>query len=231
MNQEITLSTLYAPESMTPDRLLLNEIRHRVSNELATAIGIASREIERASSEESTLPLVRLKRCLEGFARVHQVLRIPEPRASVDACAYLRSLCAAISGARLEPFGIDLQLVENPLQLHSEHCWRLGVIVTELVTHVSRHAFGSLPGRITVEARCANARVQCSVSDNGGGPRRRTRGPALRIVEALVSDLDGYLEEQTGVEGSLFKISFPNDTACPLTPVRHANARSRRCAH
>lgn len=215
MNPEITWSTLHAAESITADRLLLNEITHRVSNELQTAIGIAAVEIARAGSEEITLSLVRIKRCLEGFARVHQVLRIPQPHTRVDACAYLRALCAAISGARLEPFGIDLQLVERPLRLDSEHCWKLGVIVTELVTNVSRHAFGSLPGRITVEAWCANTAVQCSVSDNGGGPRRRTRGPGLRIVEALLRGLDGSLEEQTGVEGSLFKLSFPDAAACP----------------
>lgn len=231
MNQEITLSTLHAAESITADRLLLNEITHRVSNELETAIGIAAVEIARAGSEEITLSLVRIKRCLEGFARVHQVLRIPRPHTWVDAYAYLRALCAAISGARLEPFGIDLQLVERPLRLDSEHCWKLGVIVTELVTNLSRHAFGSLPGRITVEAWCANSAVQCSVSDNGGGPRRRTRGRGLRIVEALLRDLDGCVEEQTGVEGSLFKVSFPDAAAAPLIPVRHANAGFRHCRY
>lgn len=227
MNQEITLSTPYVAESISADRLLLNEINQRVSDELETAIGIAAAEIARAGCEEIALSLVRIKRCLEGFARVHQVLRIPQPHTGVDACAYLRALCAAISGARLEPFGIDLQLVERPLRLDSERCWNLGVIVTELVIHLSRHAFGSLPGRITVEAWCADSVVQCSVSDNGGGPRRRMRGPELRIVEALLSDLDGCLEEETGVEGSLFKVSIPNAAPYRLIPVRHANAGFR----
>lgn len=98
MNEEITLRTLHAAGSITADRLLLSEITHRVSNELETAIGIAAVEIARAGSEEITLSLVRIKRCLEGFARVHQVLRIPQPHTRVDACAYLRALWIALQG-------------------------------------------------------------------------------------------------------------------------------------
>lgn len=195
------------------ERLLLNEITHRVNNELSAAIAIASVEIVRAKSEEIKVSLARVKRSLEGFADIHQVLSVPDLRTRVDACAYLRALCGAIGRARLEPFGIDLQLVEKPLRLDSEQCWRLGIIVCELVTNAGRHAFAKRSGRITVEAWRSSSAVHCCVSDDGGGAQRKTHGLGLRIVVALLRDLDGRLEERSGAEGSTFTISFPDEAA------------------
>lgn len=207
---EKTLSHMHEMMTSYPtERLLLNEITHRVNNELATAIAIASVEIALAKSEEIKRSVARVKRSLEGFARVHQALCVPDLRTRVDACAYLRALCGAISGARLEPFGIQLQFVEKPLRMDSEHCWKLGMIVCELVTNAGRHAFAKHSGTITVETWCADSAVRCSVSDNGGGAQLNGRGLGLRIVEALLRDLDGRLEAQSSAAGSMFTVSFP----------------------
>jgi two-component sensor histidine kinase len=195
------------------ERLLLTEIAHRVNNELSAAIAIASIEIARAPSQEMKTPLARIKRALEGFASVHQVLRVPERRTQVDACAYLRALCGAISRARLEPFGIELRYIETPLRLDSERCWRLGLIVCELVTNAARHAFSGRSGRITVEAWSADSDIKCRVSDDGGGTRCKARGLGLRIIDALLRDLNGCLEEQSIPLGATFTVSIPGAAA------------------
>jgi two-component sensor histidine kinase len=207
------LSNLQSTQICSTERLLLDELTHRVNNELTAAIAIASVEIERAKSEELKASLARVRRSLDGFARVHRVLRVPDLRTRVDACAYLRALCGAISVARLEPLGIELEFVKAPLRLDSEQCWRLGIIVCELVTNASRHAFVKRAGRITVEAWCTTDGVQCRVSDDGQGAQQSTPGLGLRIIDALLRDLKGRLERQTGADGSTFTVSFPKPVA------------------
>lgn len=207
------MSTLQSSATCSTERLLLDELTHRVNNELAAAIAIASVEIARTTSEELKVSLGRVRRSLNGFARVHRVLRIPHLRTRVDACAYLRALCTAIAAARLEPRGTELQFVEVPLTLDSEQCWRLGLIVAELVTNASRHAFVKRAGSITVEAWCEGEDVQCRVSDDGQGAQRSTPGFGLRIVEGLLRDLNGRLETRTGTDGSTFTASFPKAVA------------------
>jgi two-component sensor histidine kinase len=207
------LSNPQSTKIFSTERLLLDELTHRVNNELAAAIAIASVEIERAKSEELKAALARVRRSLDGFARVHRVLRVPDLRTRVDACAYLRALCGAISAARLEPRGIELQFVEAPLRLDSEQCWRLGIIVCELVTNASRHAFVTRAGRITVEAWCASEDVRCRVSDDGEGAQQASPGLGLRIIDALLGDLKGRLESQTAAGGSTFTVSFPKPVA------------------
>jgi two-component sensor histidine kinase len=206
---ETMVSDLLSAKACSSERLLLDELTHRVNNELAAAIAVASVEIARTSSEELKVSLGRVRRSLDGFARVHRALRAPDLRTRVDACAYLRALCGAISVARLEPLAIELRFVEAPLRLDSEHCWKLGIIVCELVTNASRHAFTKRAGRITVEAHCTAEAVCCSVSDDGEGAQPSAHGLGLRIIDALLRDLDGTLERRTSAAGSTFTVSFP----------------------
>ena len=49
------------------------------------------------------------------------------------------------------PQGIELELASRPLKLRSERCWKLGLIVSELITNSARHAFGDRGGTIQVE--------------------------------------------------------------------------------
>jgi two-component sensor histidine kinase len=48
-------------------------------------------------------------------------------------------LCEAISLSRLQFRGVKLELLERKFEIDSEQCWRLGMIVSELV----RFACGS----------------------------------------------------------------------------------------
>jgi two-component sensor histidine kinase len=210
---EKMVTNLQSTTIFSAERLLLDELTHRVNNELAAAIAITSVEITRAKSEELKVSLGRVRRSLDGFARVHRVLRVPDLRTKVDACAYLRALCGALSVARLEPLGIELQFVEAPLRLDSERCWKLGIMVCELVSNAGRHAFVKRSGRITVEAWCAAEAVQCRVSDDGQGAQPSTHGLGLRIIDALLRDLNGHLERKTGSDGSTFTVSFPRSAA------------------
>lgn len=207
------MTDLQTRKSCSSERLLLDELTHRVNNELTAAIAIASVEIARAKSEEIKASLARVRRSLDGFARVHQVLRVPNRGTRLDACEYLRALCGAIHLARLEPLGIELEFVGAPLWLESEPCWRLGIIVCELVTNASRHAFMKRSGRIMVETWVSDEAVQCRVSDDGEGAQRSTAGFGLQIVEAFLRDLNGSLERRMGATGSTFTLSFPRSPA------------------
>lgn len=78
---------------------------------------------------------------LHNFARVHHALQMQEHSTYIDASAYLRQLCRAISRSKLDCQKIELVLVECPFWLESGRCWRLGLIVSELITNAARHAF------------------------------------------------------------------------------------------
>jgi two-component sensor histidine kinase len=98
----------------------------------------------------------------------------------------------------------------DDLRLEGERCWKLGLIVSELLTNVARHAqFDAGHPELRVELMLAGNVVRCRVSDNGSAPEPVRRGRGLTIISELVSSLDGRVHTSCAAEGSYFLLTFP----------------------
>jgi two-component sensor histidine kinase len=135
---------------------------------------------------------------------------MPESDTHIDAASYLENLCLSMSRSKLDGLKIDLVLTASPLLLPSERCWRLGMIVYELVTNAARHAFGNANGQVRVELSRAGKLVECRVLDNGSAPSKVQRGRGLKIIDELVKGLDGRLDQRFGQSGSFSILTFPH---------------------
>jgi two-component sensor histidine kinase len=189
--------------------LLLDELNHRINNEFASLIGVVSHAAARSTDEEVKRALSGVAQLLHSHAEVHQVLQVPNDDALVDAAEYLGKLCVAISRSKLDDMGINLVLSAPPLLLSSGRCWRMGMIVSELITNAARHAFDGRRGTIRVELLRAGAFIKCSVADNGAAPVRIQAGRGIRIVNDLSNSLDGRFERKFGPGGSISALIFP----------------------
>ena len=134
---------------------------------------------------------------------------MPTADRRIDAAAYLRELCQSISRAKLRHNGIELVLVEHPLELNSAQCWRLGLIVSELITNACRHAFAGGGGTIRVELKKRETNVECRVADDGSGPENIRPGRGLGIIQQLARGLNGRINQRFGAQGSVAIVSFP----------------------
>ncbi|HEX4152250.1 MAG TPA: sensor histidine kinase [Steroidobacteraceae bacterium] len=189
--------------------LLLDELTHRVSHELAAAMCIVSLAAARTTAEDARDALYWIRRRLENFSRVHQLLQRPRHITRVDAGAYLRQLCDALESSKLQAEGIELTFVQRKLPLESDQCWRLGMIVSELVTNAWCRAFDEGAGRIRVDASRFDTTVQCRVQDNGSGSPAHPGDMGLEIIDTLVHELGGQLDQRFGPGGSVSTLVFP----------------------
>ncbi len=199
----------YSRGSPSEDRLLLEELTHRVSNELASAIGIVTAAAARSSATEVKVVLGRVRERLESWAQVQLALRMPDYDTLIDAAIYLRQLCHALLSSQLSSQGIELTVDAPSLQLQSVQCWWMGLIVAELVTNSARHAFSGNGGIIHVELLSWEAAVECCVEDNGCAARDVRPGRGLRIVAALTEKLGGSVDHRFGPQGTRSTLTFP----------------------
>jgi len=191
------------------ERLLLREFAHRISNEFASAISVISLAAARSANDEVKIALAAAQDRLQNYAQVHQALRIPEHGSLIDVSSYLRQLCRAISRSRLDVKSIELVLVDRPLRMNSDRCWRLGMIVSELITNAERHAFHNSGGLIRVELLPSLSYVECRVTDNGTSEANTRPGHGLKIVEALAQSLGGTIDQRFGPHGATAVVIFP----------------------
>jgi two-component sensor histidine kinase len=199
--------------SFSDECLLLRELTHRIKNEYASAISIISLAAAHSANEEVKTALAAVEDRLQNYAQVHRALQMPEYGARIDATAYVRQLCRAISRSKLDCRGIELVLVEHQVWMSSERCWRLGMIVSELITNAAQHAFRGRGGVIRVELLPQRSIVECRITDNGMTAAAVRPGSGLAIVEALTKGLDGQMEQQFGPQGATSILRVP---ICPL---------------
>jgi two-component sensor histidine kinase len=207
--QEITVTELVPPPP-TMERVLLLELHHRINNEFASAINCVSVAAVQTDNVEVKTALNQVVELLHQHADVHRALKIPDRDEVIDAAQYLQTLCRSMSRSKLDRMDIKLVLAADTVWLHSERCWKLGMIVYELVTNAARHAFfEGKDGEVRVELSRAGACARCGVSDNGSAAAGVRPARGLKIIGDLAKSLGGQVDHSLGVKGSSFMFALP----------------------
>jgi two-component sensor histidine kinase len=93
--------------------------------------------------------------------------------------------------------------------MDSERCWRLGLIVSELITNSTRHAFRDNRGLIRVELLPSASIIECRVTDNGASKSIVRPGNGTKIIDRLAKSLGGTLQQHFGQQGAAAVLIFP----------------------
>src|ERR1700676_3715650 len=191
------------------ESLLLREMNHRINNELTIAIYAVSAKAVRSDSAAVKAALLDVVDLLHQWGDVHRALHMPEQGRLTEAATYLQRLCFAVTKYRLDRLTIRVLFSSDNLRLEGERCWKLGLIVSELLTNVARHAeFDARHPEVRVELLLAGNVVKCRVSDNGWAPEPIRRGRGLAIIGELASSLGGRVHTSCAAEGSVFLLTF-----------------------
>jgi two-component sensor histidine kinase len=198
--------------SFSEEHLLLKELNHRINNEFASIINMVALAVQRSEDEEVKAALDGVAERLHQYVDVHHALKMPQHVARLDAVAHLRRLCQSIRRSKLDDMKIKLVLDACPLTLSSDRCWRLGMMVHELITNAARHALAGREGEIRLELSRIGPLVQCRVLDNGSGSATFRPGQGIKIVRYLAEELGGHVEHQFGPRGSMAVVVFPSSS-------------------
>src|ERR1700686_2216231 len=189
---------------------LLRVLDHRIKSELTSAIYAVSAKAVQADSVAVKTALLDVVDLLHQWGAVHRALHMPEQGGLTDAATYLQQLCLAVTKYRLDRLAIRVLFSADNLRVEGERCWKLGLIVSELLTNVARHAqFDARDPELRVELMLVGNVVKCRVSDNGSAPEPVRRGRGLSIIGELASSLGGRVHTSCADDGSFFLLTFP----------------------
>src|SRR5450631_776308 len=217
-----------------PDEsLLLRELDHRIKNELTSAIYAVSAKAVRSDNVVVKAALLDVVDFLHRWADVHRALQMPDQGRLTDAARYLQQLCFSITKYRLDCLAIRVLFSADDLRLEGERCWKLGLIVSELLTNVARHVqFDGRHPELRVELMLAGNIVKCRVSDNGSAPEPIRRGRGLAIIGELASGLRGRVHTSCAADGYAFLLTFPlTEAEQRAAGAAHIVLRRRKTGH
>ena len=170
---------------------LIDEISHRVVNEYSEAICALGRASRAANDIQAQRALTTAASRLRAQAEAHRALQAPAADGPMDLADYIVQLCACLAHAPLAENGMRLRVTADEVWLDADRCWRVGLIVAELVRNSVRHGPSDGACAIWVLVEEAAGHVRCSVCDNGGGSPGAPAGRGRRLVQVLAAELGG----------------------------------------
>ncbi len=192
--------------------VLLQEVHHRVKNNLAIISGILSLELDELSNEEfNRLPLERSINRIHSIAKVHELLYQASNFSQVNVKEYISDLTNTITDTLQVRDQIDINIDVDDIDMNINEIIPLGMLLNELLTNSLKYAFkDKQDGLINLTiTKSADEAYKIYYSDNGRGfsqsafENSETLG--LTIVNMLLKQLQAEYEVHT--EGG-FTISF-----------------------
>jgi two-component sensor histidine kinase len=211
--------------------LLLQEIHHRVKNQLAMMSSLLNIKAEATTSRAVRDALLACRQRLESVALVHEHLHRGEHLDRVQFASYGEELVADLRAALLDEMTpIRIETAFDPIELAMEQAVPCALIVNELVTNALKHAFpNGRRGTICLSLREAMpGMLELTVADDGVGlPRDALASPpgsgslGLRIVSLLTQQLGGAVQQRRG-SGTAVVLRFPRVAAPRASAVAAA---------
>jgi chemotaxis protein methyltransferase CheR len=188
-------------ELLQQKETLLQEMQHRVINNLQIIASILMLKTRKVQSEEGRKDLRDAYDRVMSMAIVQQQLQASGHGEPMEIAPYLSRLCGALAASMIsDNTAIKLEVEADAGTVVSGEAVSIGLIVTELVMNALKHAFpGGNGGSILVRYAVDQAGWRLSVSDNGiglqqDGGRRGHTGLGVAIVEALARQLKARVE-------------------------------------
>jgi PAS domain S-box-containing protein len=195
---------------------LLNEVHHRVKNNLQVITSLLRLESGRSAQSEIKSVLSDMQGRVRSMALLHESLYRSGIFASVDLGAYLQQL-ANQSFRTLAPKSdaIRLELDLASVNVEMDQATPCGLLVNELISNCFKHGFPDGRGgdvRLELSRVADGPQVQLRVSDSGVGlpgdfESKLDKSLGLQLVYDLTRQLRATLEIQK-VSRCAFTITF-----------------------
>lgn len=187
-------------DSLEEKKILINEIHHRVKNNLNSVISFLTLQKESLSEESKESYTVAIQR-VYSIALVHEFLYKTENYRQVDFGEFLAKLLESIRGA----FGTEAETLRFVAQAENvtmdiSKAVPCGILVNEVVTNSLKHAFPrGNSGSIEIEMRSENGKYCLKIRDDGAGipqgwDSKKGQGLGLTLIQALAKQLSAKIE-------------------------------------
>jgi two-component sensor histidine kinase len=202
-----------ASDLLQQTEVLLQEMQHRIANSLQIIASILMLKARTVQSEETRSHLRDAHDRVMSVATIQNQLQGSGHGEAIEVGPYLSRLCEALASSMIgDSRPITLKVEADAGTALSGEAVSIGLIITELVINVLKHAFPSGGGgEILVKYVVDGDNWRLSVSDNGVGLQQvghghgRT-GLGTSIVEALAHQLKACVETTSGSPGMMVSI-------------------------
>jgi PAS domain S-box-containing protein len=166
--------------------ILLNELQHRVKNNLQMITALIRMESRRIPGDASANRFDRLAGRVEALSLLYRSLSDAGSGDVIDLGIYLSQIASAVMRAHaVEGIHLDMQVDTWPVSINI--AMPTGLVVNELLTNALKHAFkGREGGTITLHSLVDNTGCRVLIGDDGIGLAKDETWPKAGKLGAMI---------------------------------------------
>lgn len=208
--------------TLQENRVLLDEVNHRVKNSLQIVANLLRTQAMRHRSDEVRQELLDSSSRVLAIAEVHR--RLYGEGAVYDTVELTDLIRSIAENAAPPTGGAEPEMTmaaETPMSAPVDTAVPVALIVNELLTNSYKHAFpNGRRGRVMVDMAVAGNEVRIDVADDGIGLPEEVAGSSgggfgLNTARNLTRQLRGRLEIERLTPGTRFLLTFPMKPRAP----------------
>jgi PAS domain S-box-containing protein len=213
--ERLQISNTELGNTLKEREVLLQEIHHRVKNNLQVISSLINLQLRRIKDPATREVLQEGQARVSAISLIHEMLYQSNDFANVPFSEYARTLAAGVFNmVGVVPGCVSLELAIDDIPLAVDKAIPCGLILNELITNALKHGFpGGRHGTVRVElVKESSGKLRLSVEDDGLG---LPAGFDIHQTRSLGLHLVGTLAEQLGAEfkilrdrGTCFQITF-----------------------
>jgi two-component system, sensor histidine kinase PdtaS len=213
--QQLRERTADLTASLKERDVLLQEIHHRVKNNLQIISSLINMQIRRLKVDAARTVLKECKTRVDTISLIHEKLYQSRDFSNVSFPDYARSLANTVLHVSEAANRVTLEHHVEPVALPVGKAIPCGLILNELLTNALKHGYpDGRTGNIEIQLRhVPDAQLELLVRDNGVGMsnpdiKAARSSIGLQLVSTLAEQLGGQVRIE--VEGgTLVSVCFP----------------------
>ena len=192
---------------------LLQELQHRVKNNLQTVMTLIGRAVRRARHPEAVNALRGIGNGVEALRLIHdKIYRSDDGIDHTCLGTYMAELVASLLAFHGKEVVARVRLVTEieRIEIASDAAIPFGLIASEFITNSLKYAFGEGAGTIGLRVELVGiSQLRVTLWDDGRGlPNERSGGIGIRLIEGFASQI-GATVAWSGKEGTRLILSMP----------------------
>lgn len=193
-------------------KLLLQEQRHRMKNDLALLSSMLGLQARSQSNTSVRTAFESAAARLNVVAEGQDQLQFADEDQTVNMQEYLEDVCRRLGEALRDVRSIAVRVNCENVVIESRQAIRIGLMVNELVTNALKHAFpGDRAGTVQVRLRRRPTDLIIAVEDDGiGYPEGAPVGLGSRLVILLAEQSGGSIKREATNPGCRIVITIPD---------------------
>lgn len=194
---------------------LLDELDHRVKNNLQLLLSLVSHEMRQAQDGAVREALGRIKQRLQALGAVHRELYTTEEAAMFDAGSFARDLAQDLllaSGRR----DIAPEFEIAPVRVHASKATPIALLLNEIVANALAHAYAMRHGKMRLSVRTSPGLAIFEVTDDVFTRAEKSaarESSSSAVLNALARQLRAQIEWPEDDPATLVRVLLPVDEA------------------